>query len=311
MRVRNRLKSKPTGDVGKQKLAEYRRIEAMFKRHEGGVAVMEKEMPNDARIEFIAPQTAQNWLDNQGPNRRLNKERVARLADAIRRGEWQMNGESIKFDTAGKLLDGQHRLAAIVEANIPVPMLVVRNLPRQVFHTIDIGQRRSLSQVLTMRGEHYATQLAALSNLLFVYAGGHDIVTRTHYTPTFEQALRFIDDNPEVRASAAMGARIGQHLKCSILAMGFCHFLFDRLAPNDSELFFNRLYSGAGMSPNDPILVLRNRLTKDGRGPKRLTPIEQIAITVKSWNAFRRGERIQLLSWRGGGSSPESLPEPV
>lgn len=63
-----------------------------------------------------------------------------------------MTHQGIAFDENGELVDGQHRLNAIVEANIPVQMNVTYNVhraPGEVF-TIDMGRKRTYANIVAM-----------------------------------------------------------------------------------------------------------------------------------------------------------------
>lgn len=209
-------------------------------------------------------------------------------------------------------MDGQHRLEAICLANVGVRTLVVRGVSDAAFATMDTGQRRSLSHVLQMRGETNWNNLAATINLAFVYAAGYELLTRTHATPTFEQAIRFLDDNPEIRESVAYSISMRKLLPLSATGLAFAHFILSRVDQDDAHAFFEQLKSGAALSEDSPILVLRNRLAREYSGSRRdLRTVEQIALTFKAWNAWRRGERIKRLLWKSGGSSPEAFPEPI
>lgn len=44
---------------------------------------------------------------------------------------------------SGKLIDGRHRLNAIVKADIEVPVLVFENVPQNTLSVLDTGKRRS------------------------------------------------------------------------------------------------------------------------------------------------------------------------
>ena len=86
---------------------------------------------------------------------------IGRFTGAIQRGEWTLNGESIKFDTDGHLIDGQHRLRAVLAAGQPITTIVVRGLPSDARETVDIGHSRNLADLIAMRGERWNTVLAA------------------------------------------------------------------------------------------------------------------------------------------------------
>lgn len=65
-------------------------------------------------IETVTPMKAARWLKRNIANRRVSPKVVRNYAGDMSRGEWLLNGEAIKFDRDGNLLDGQHRLGAIV-----------------------------------------------------------------------------------------------------------------------------------------------------------------------------------------------------
>ena len=64
----------------------------------------------------VTPHLASKWLQKNSCNRPLSQNTVYRYADAILSGEWKLNGDTIRFDSNGTLIDGQHRLHACVKA---------------------------------------------------------------------------------------------------------------------------------------------------------------------------------------------------
>jgi hypothetical protein len=94
----------------------------------------------------VSPALAQAWLNlNHDENRRIKKARVSQYARTMRAGGWMPTTETIKFDSLGQLMDGQHRLLAVISAGVTVPMFVARNLPPSTFHVLDhIGPRTVL-----------------------------------------------------------------------------------------------------------------------------------------------------------------------
>lgn len=100
-------------------------------------------------VQTVDPDTARNWLDTANTaNRPVNKAAVERYAAEMAAGRWQVNGTTIVFDTNGTLVDGQHRLLAICEAQVPVEAIVVRGVPAGSFATIDVGKLRTVSDSL-------------------------------------------------------------------------------------------------------------------------------------------------------------------
>ena len=102
-------------------------------------------------IETIDTERAKLYLADNMVNRRLSQQRVIQYADSLRRGDWQLNGESIKFNDHGEMIDGQHRLSAIIYCNIPMTTVVMRGIDDGV-SIIDRGRNRNLADSLLIEG---------------------------------------------------------------------------------------------------------------------------------------------------------------
>lgn len=272
-------------------------------------------MRNDRDVErvVITPELAREWLGYNTHNRRLRALTVQQYASDIKSGDWQWNGESIKFAEDGTLLDGQHRLAAIVEAETAVTMLVVRGLPSETQDTVDGGVKRKFSDVLQLRGEPMYMTLAALVRKAAIWeAGGRKSIQGGGgaYPITNAVLVKFLEKNPDLRDAARYAGNANPRcfLPVSICALGF--WLFSRIDAEDAEHFFARLHDGQNMAKGDPVYELRRVMetTKSMRGERSTTFIT--AITIKAWNAYRDGKTVMLLTFRPGGAKPEQFPEP-
>lgn len=103
------------------------------------------------KVETISPNTAIMYLKNAGKNRKLSEKKVQDYAKQMTDGEWVLNGEPIIFGKSGNLIDGQHRLRAVIYANATVQMLVVRGVNDEYFDSIDSGKSRSLQDVFSCK----------------------------------------------------------------------------------------------------------------------------------------------------------------
>lgn len=105
-----------------------------------------------AKLSTITPEMAAEMLThNIENNRKINDDRVRSYADDMKNGKWMVTGQAIQFDENGTLIDGQHRLYAIVKAKTPVRMMVVSNLPTETIKVIDTMQARTVSQIERMQ----------------------------------------------------------------------------------------------------------------------------------------------------------------
>lgn len=124
-------------------------------------------------VEVITPELAQEILDKskiifnskekgKSKQRRVRWKTVDLYVKAIQEGRWRLNGETIKLDKFGAVIDGQHRLWAVIKAGIPTSFLVVRDVDSEDVGTIDIGLKRSLENALQFYAKCYENGAAAV-----------------------------------------------------------------------------------------------------------------------------------------------------
>lgn len=269
-------------------------------------------------LELISPDRARQWLDRGGLNRKLNEQRVGILAAAIRRGEWQITGDSIKLDASGRVRDGQHRLAAIAISQA-VQSLVVFGVAESAFDVMDTGRSRSIADVVGMRGYADRNSLsAAVRSLIMIETVGRlesgTNEARGHVTSA--TTLAYLRDHPDVEPALRRAEALRKEVAGSPGLWAALLVLFGRLNPAATEMFEEAMMTGAGLDKGSPLLVLRNRLTGNSvywsiqnRGDR-----ENLAATIiKAWNAWRKNETMDSwrnLSWRSSGRSAEPFPMP-
>lgn len=77
------------------------------------------------QLMMVTPQLAQFWLNDNAHHRTINEERITELCRKIEAGEWNEKGNPIEVTDTGHLINGQHRLTAIVRTSTAVRMRVV------------------------------------------------------------------------------------------------------------------------------------------------------------------------------------------
>lgn len=130
-------------------------------------------------IEEISPDKAKTYLSTSKGNRNLRPKSVSIYARDMAAGRFQCTHQAIAFDESGALVDGHHRLSAIVKANVTVKMMVARNVPRKAIECIDTGDKRNTVDAIAF-SEKFGTSpalrnkgtVAALCNMVrFGYNG--------------------------------------------------------------------------------------------------------------------------------------------
>lgn len=122
----------------------------------GGVLAQDFEM--DLLVETITPKQAQKYLQFNTNNRHLRKTLVSQYAKDMALGNWKLTHQGVAFNCDGTLLDGQHRLAAIVESGVTVQMLVARGVDSRNQLVMDDHAKRSAGDALSLARNEKITQ---------------------------------------------------------------------------------------------------------------------------------------------------------
>lgn len=122
-----------------------------------------------SRIETIDVEVAKLLLQGNVRNRPISMPHVKALARDMLAGKWRLTHQGIALDKDYRLVDGQHRLTAIVESGTTQKMTVTYNVDPESFHSIDVGlQPRSVAQIAgLLRGTKYPTLATAAAKLIW------------------------------------------------------------------------------------------------------------------------------------------------
>lgn len=256
-------------------------------------------------VERISPAKARRLLTANHHNRNLRETRVTQLANAMARGEWEMNGETIKIAADGTLLDGQHRLQAVVESGVAIKSVVVRGLPPEVQDTVDTGRRRRIADVLAIEGHSDTHALAAAINSLHRYRNGLRMDYSNEGAPTVQQALDLLARTPELPDSVVVARLVTKDIGGPIGVFAALHRAFSEIAPEEAADFYARLADGAQLAVGDPVHSLRRQLIRAGVGSSYVQPPRHVAaLTIKAFNLRRAGRSIELLLFRKSEDFP-------
>ena len=73
---------------------------------------------------IVTPQKAQEWLKHNDANRPLNQERINEYLKMMKDGDWKESHQGIAIGKGGKVIDGQHRLHALIRYGKPLAFWV-------------------------------------------------------------------------------------------------------------------------------------------------------------------------------------------
>lgn len=132
-----------------------------------------------ARVETITPDMSREYLKANSMNRPLNDKTVNLYAQEMRAGNWKLNGESICFGKNGALLNGQHRLSAIVKSGKEIQTMVVRGCDENAFITYDSGRLRRSSDVFAIEGINNYSYVSCIVTKVLALKQNATIISQT------------------------------------------------------------------------------------------------------------------------------------
>lgn len=254
----------------------------------------------------VSPEQAAAWLKSNTRNRNLNARLVADYARQMADGRWHLNGEAVKISEDGVLLDGQHRLAAIVASGFSIEMLVVEGLPSETQDTMDSGRKRTVADVFSINGEGNANVLASVARRAWMWDRGNHKFSNLG-SPSAGELSETLERYPSLRRSAEIGVRINSSFRpASATVTGTAHHILTMVSEGDAAEFFARLETGASLKSGHPVLTLRERLVRDRLGVKKVPFHLGVALYVRAWNAVR--EDRDLMKIQHTAEEPMVLP---
>lgn len=255
----------------------------------------------------VSPAMAKAWMDKRAPNRHVRAFAVSTLLTYMSRKQFLDTGDPIKFNVKGDLIDGQHRLSALIEYGQPIEMWIAEGVESEAMPILDIGSPRKPNDTLDIygkiknRGWKNSAARASTLRMLASYersngkfmidratgpgAGGSGRITRFELIAAAEK-YKNIDESIQVGVGASKILRMG----CSVYAA--VHYLFSRVDKEAADSFFSTLITGdlngCGGNPR----VLREQIIAFGLAGKRMSGGEMAYRLIRTWNATRRGEKL-------------------
>lgn len=192
----------------------------------------------------------------------------------------------------GTLLDGQHRLRAILISQSTIGMLVVRGADKESFVTMDSGKPRSLSDVLAIEGYEYSHNLAGIARASFAYISGASYM----YIATKTQLEEFIRKHPYC-VEVARAVKVKKTL-CPKAPLGTVLFLGNDKRQLDKEAaeFLEGVLYGENLWKGDARHTLREWLAAQRiKTTFRATSETYFAAIARAWNAFAAGRELSMI----------------
>jgi hypothetical protein len=246
----------------------------------------------DIQIETIDPEKAKAYLATQTKNRHVTDFHLMSLVRDMKNGRWHFNGDPIRFDKAGKLIDGQHRLNAVILSGKAQKFVVMRDLPNEAFDTIDTGRKRITADYLSMAGHHYPQVVSSAARWYLAFKRFGNFASKEPITN--QDKLAAIAELPDI-VSYAHGYATQRTLKMSPAMLASVHILLREKVKGPADEYMDGVITGLELKSLDPRYTVRQWII---RRPVSITgKVNRFTVAagnllIRGWNAWRSDERL-------------------
>lgn len=250
----------------------------------------------------VTPELASQWLDQNPRNRNLRERIVAKYASDMLAGAWSEDaGDPIRRTADGILLDGQHRLSAIVRTGVAIWMLVVEGVKPASQANMDTGSARLYADQLRIQGRRNVNVHAALLRWSVLWERGMRVANYGATPPTHSQMLEMQSEHPELEESADFAVKAARLLRIPASVFAMAHWLFSRIDKAEAEWFLSRVADGTELAADHPAYAFRERTRRDRENQRKVPIHVHLALLIMAWNAYRDGRSLTKLQLPSAG----------
>lgn len=258
---------------------------------------------NVISIRELSPKHAAKILESKNiSNRNINKDRVAEYCHAMKMGDWQFNGDPIRFTSDGILSDGQHRLTALIMSGTTQSFLVIENMEKESKLTIDCGKVRNGGDTLAINLGVKNSDSGTMSGALKLYdkhrkARAPGSARSGSLTNT--QIVDMYKSNKTLINECLSWIKSNTTIKGSLLSRGELLFLMMityEKSKNDSIDFINMFFNRLNISEKCVESLLSQYLLECTTKVRKVTQTERLSTCIKSWNIVRSGMKAKSLN---------------
>ncbi|MEZ0386407.1 MAG: hypothetical protein ACAI34_05040 [Verrucomicrobium sp.] len=205
---------------------------------------------------YLTPEMARAMLERNTRNRKLSDQVVEKYMEEIRNDEWRLTPTAVGFDAEGNLVDGQHRLAAIVRSRRTVPMMITTGLPLASQEKVDRQRRRSLFDALYLSGQVRNRKWVEIATCL-----ARRVVSSNSGTTPPDSVVKQALETHRVSIEAVT-SQMGEKSVRGISQASFlaAAVLYHEIDPGKCIDFLQAVRTGAGLALDHPALRLRKLL---------------------------------------------------
>lgn len=260
------------------------------------------------QIMTVTPEIAAKWIETGAPNRKPARHQINIFANAMKAGRWEYNGQDIILDRDGHLIDGQHRLLAVIKSGQNVVMGVKRGVPSEAFMTIDSGKARNVADIVSMISDVDRKRAASIAR----YAHSFDTTGHFAYAATRMDVTDYFikwQEQIEAISSAPIFHRRPLIHDSSVGVIGFFATRHGVYTVEDWQEFIQPVITGENLKPGDPRFALRDwAINRKFREKGKIDPGRMNHAIIRAWQHYVRGEELFSINVPTGGYANAHIP---
>jgi hypothetical protein len=223
----------------------------------------------EIRMMDVTPRLANEMLQKNNSNRRVRRGHVKALAAMMREGKFQTTHQGVALNTEGAVVDGQHRLMAVVESGVTITMPVAYDVNAEHYGhlMIDVGLGRTTADIYAV--DRFVSQPCTF--IAYMHRSDRHKAILEPYLEAFGPII----------AAISRGAR---HMRRGVTSSPFVAAAAIRVAMGEDPVLVNQVFSG---------MV---RLDYESLPPVANAFLRQLANgrvdMANKWDQFTRGMRV-------------------
>ncbi len=250
-------------------------------------------IPDATGVMWVTPELAALWLQRNSGNRKIKQAMVNQFARDMAMEHWSFTGETIKFSVTGRLIDGQHRLLAVVKSGATIKVLVVVGVPDESQAMMDAGAKRSASDALEFKGEVNTTCLA--STVRFAITLERKAVKHKNGISTAE-IMEWLAHHPDIRRYVGKAQRNASKVDLRPSVFAYALWRVAAIDEDQAQEFFTDIVEMRSSGTGDPVNTLLQRMRMARRARESVSSAAQLGWIFRAWNARRAGVPLKRLS---------------
>lgn len=259
----------------------------------------------------ISPQIAAEWLTLNKYNRPLSNVHVKRLENEIINGRWQEDSsDCISFDVDGFLINGQHRLTAILNCGVTVNAYVIFNAAKDARVIFVPEKQRTIRDNIFLSNSQgitdwkYVNSLITVSRIaltLIITKGSVANFNRIQGNISNHDIREYIDRNYNDIITAIEYTKVsrGRNVLFPISHIFAAYILLKNgVSKEEIDSFWTKISEKIGITPKSgaQVLVRKMELMQANHASSVFLRNEFILFVLKAFYLEQKGTRVLSLS---------------